>query len=89
MSVVLSDWGLSCFPTREGDGMDGREGGREERLPRDRTRWMEVAWIFPETWNVWSIRFAGCLAADSPLYHGIHDSIGNMSWSPYLLGFCI
>lgn len=45
---------------------------------------MEVAWILPGTWDIWSVAFAGCLAADNSdnsSHHGIHDSIGNMPWS--------
>ena len=51
MNVVLSDWGLFYFPTREGDEIEWM-GGRERGLPRDRIEWMEVAWIFPGTWDV-------------------------------------
>ena len=38
-----------------------------------------------------SAGFYGCSVADNPddsSYHGIHDSIGNMSWSSFLSSSC-
>ena len=60
-------------------GWDGWEGGRERDLPRDRIGGWRWLGYLPEL---------GMFEVLDPLDDGVHDSIGNMSWSSYLSRFC-